>query len=103
MKPTEMTAEEREEAAELLKIPNIGPAMARYLMRLGIYTLDDLAEQDADEMYEALCTMDAVRYDPCMLDVFAAAIAYANGGPARPWWEFSRERKAKLEELKQKK
>jgi hypothetical protein len=31
---------------------------------------------------------------PCLLDTFVAAVSYADGGPARPWWEFSRERKA---------
>jgi hypothetical protein len=28
-------------------------------------------------------------------DTFVAAVPYADGGPARPWWEFSRERKAR--------
>jgi len=27
-------------------------------------------------------------------DVFAAVVSYAEGGPARPWWEFTPERKA---------
>jgi hypothetical protein len=26
-----------------------------------------------------------------------AAVAFADGGPARPWWEFSRERRARAD------
>ena len=36
--------------------------------------------------------MDGQRHDPCLLDTFNAAVDFANGGPARPWWEYSRER-----------
>ena len=42
-----------------------------------------------------ICALDGRRHDPCLLDTFVAAVSYANGGPARPWWEFSRERKAR--------
>jgi hypothetical protein len=28
-------------------------------------------------------------------DVFAAVVSHADGGPARPWWEFTPERKAR--------
>ena len=39
--------------------------------------------------------MDGRREDPCLLDTFYAAVDYADGGPARPWWEYSRERLAR--------
>ena len=39
--------------------------------------------------------MDGQRHDPCLLDTFVAAVDYANGAPARPWWEYSRERLAR--------
>ena len=35
-----------------------------------------------------------------MRDVFAAVVSYAEGGPARPWWEFTPQRKAQEEEEK---
>jgi hypothetical protein len=79
----------------LTAIPNVGPAVARRLLRIGIRTLDDLRGRDPDELFERLCAMDGRRLDPCLLDTFTAAVAYADGGPARPWWEFSRERKAR--------
>lgn len=30
-----------------------------------------------------------------MRDVFAAVVSHAEGGPARPWWEFTPERRAR--------
>ena len=83
--------------AELQKIPNIGPAMADDLLRLGISTADDLVDRDPDELYDELCLVDGTRHDPCVRDVFAAAIDFARGGPARPWWHFTPERKARDE------
>lgn len=77
----------------LQRIPNVGPAIADDLLRLGITDLDALAGQDADALYERLCRVDGVRHDPCMRDVFAAVVSYANGEPAQPWWIFSRRRK----------
>lgn len=79
----------------LTAIPNVGPAIARKLLRLDIRGVEDLRGRDPDELFERLCAMDGRRHDPCLLDTFTAAVAYADGGPARPWWELSRERKAR--------
>jgi hypothetical protein len=79
--------------ARLQKIPNVGPRMAGDLLRLGIARLQDAAGRDPDEMYYELCALDAKRHDPCVRDVFAAVVSYAGGEPARPWWEFTPERK----------
>jgi hypothetical protein len=82
-------------AKVLQKIPNVGPAIAADLLRLGITRADDLVDRDPDELYDTLCRIDGVRHDPCLRDVFAAAVHYARGGPARPWWTFTPERKAR--------
>jgi hypothetical protein len=79
----------------LTTIPNVGPAIARRLVRLGVTRPADLRGQDGEDLFERLCALDGRRHDPCLLDTFVAAVAYADGGPARPWWEFSRERKAR--------
>ncbi len=91
-------AADREVAARLREIPNVGPAMAADLMRMGIARLDDAASKDPDEMYHELCAIDGKRHDPCVRDVFASVVAYAQGGPSRPWWEFTPERKARARE-----
>jgi hypothetical protein len=92
------TVAEREEAMVWLQqIPNVGPIMAGALLKLGVTSLEDTAGKDPDEMYYDLCAIDAKRHDPCVRDVFAAVVSYAEGGPARPWWEFTPERKAREE------
>lgn len=86
----------REEAmVRLQQIPNIGPKMAGALLKLGIRNLEDAAGKDPDEMYCELNAIEAKRLDPCVRDVFAAVVSYAEGGPARPWWDFTPERKAR--------
>jgi hypothetical protein len=84
-----------EAMTRLKEIPNVGPRMAEALLRLGVSRLEDAAGRDPDEMYHELCAMDAKGHDPCVRDVFAAVVSHAEGGPARPWWEFTPERKAR--------
>jgi hypothetical protein len=80
-------------ANSLTMIPNVGPAVARKLEQLGIAVPDDLRGRDPHELFERLCELDGRGHDPCLLDTFVAAVSFAEGGPARPWWESSRERK----------
>jgi hypothetical protein len=65
------------------------------LIRLGVRSEAQLAKRDPRKLYDELSELDGVRVDPCVWDVFEAAVAYARGGPARPWWEYSRIRKAR--------
>lgn len=90
-----MAETERETLNRLQEIPNVGPRMAADLLKLGVGCLADAAGKDPDGMYHELCALDARRHDPCVRDVFAAVVSQANGGPARPWWEFTPERKAR--------
>jgi hypothetical protein len=85
----------REAEVRLRAIPNVGPAVAGDLIRLGVTRLEDMAGRDPEEMYETLCALDGLRHDPCVRDVFAAVTAIANGEEARPWWAFTPARKAR--------
>jgi hypothetical protein len=78
----------------LTTIPNVGPAVARKLERVGIAEPSDLRGRDPHELFDRLCELDGCAHDPCLLDTFVSAVAWAEGAPARPWWEYSRERKA---------
>jgi len=69
--------------------------MARDLLRLGITRSDDLVHRDPEQLYDELCRIDGTRHDPCVLDTFTAAVDFARGGPPRPWWHFTPERKAR--------
>ncbi len=79
--------------SDLESIPNIGPAIARKLHRLGINKSEDLCGADAVSLYEELCRIDGRHHDPCLLDVFISAVSYMNGEPAKPWWEYTPIRK----------
>lgn len=79
---------------ELQTLPNIGPAVATMLLRLGVERPDDLRDRNADQLYRELCDIDGKRHDPCLLDTLTAAVDFVNGAPARPWWHYSRIRKA---------
>jgi hypothetical protein len=79
---------------ELQTLMNVGPRIADDLILLGVAGIDDLATRDADSLYRELCTATHSRQDPCVLDAFRSAVDQARGLPARPWWEYSRSRKA---------
>ena len=81
---------------ELEQIPNVGPAIARKLRQLGKRSPSDLDGQNPYELYDKLCRLDGTRHDPCLLDVFIAAVDFVGGGPARPWWKYTTERKKQL-------
>jgi hypothetical protein len=47
-------------------------------------------------MYDDLCRLTGQRHDPCLLDTFIAAIRFMEGGPKKPWWSYTAERKREL-------
>jgi hypothetical protein len=77
-------------------LPNVGPATAADLRLLGVTTPAALPGRDPYAMYDRLCRITGQRHDPCVIDVFIAAVRYAEGGPKRPWWHFTAERKKTL-------
>ncbi len=77
-------------------IPNVGPSIAADFRRLGIKEPGELAGRDPYAMYDDLCRMTGQRLDPCVLDVFIAAVRFMEGGPKKPWWKYTAERKRTL-------
>src|SRR5262249_2706544 len=86
----------REDIARLEDIPNVGPAIAADLRQLGITTPSELAGRDPYVMYDDLCRITGLRHDPCLLDTFIAVVRYMEGGPKKPWWKYTAERKREL-------
>jgi hypothetical protein len=78
---------------ELMRIPNIGKAMAEDLMSLGIESIEALAREEPDDLYLKLCAKTSARQDPCVWDTFAAAIHFAKTGESKKWWDYTPERK----------
>ncbi len=78
---------------------SVGPAMLRDFELLGIRSVKQLARQNPQRLFEKLCRMTGQAQDPCVLDVFSAAVAQARN-PRLPaeqcqWWYWSRARKAR--------
>ncbi|MBA4072274.1 MAG: mitomycin resistance protein [Gemmatimonas sp.] len=86
----------RGKVSRLTDLPNVGPSVARDLQLLGIRTPSQLVGRDPAELYRALCKRTGTRQDPCVLDVFISITRFADGGPARPWWHYTAERKRKF-------
>lgn len=86
----------RSEFTELEKLPNIGPAVAADLRRLGVTQPQDLLGRDPYAMYDELCRLTKQRHDPCLLDTFISAVRFMGGEAAKPWWSYTAERKREL-------
>jgi hypothetical protein len=82
---------------QLEDLISIGPAMLRDFELLGIRSMAQLAKQNPQRMYARLNRISGERQDPCVMDVFCAAVAQARN-PRLPaeqcqWWYWSRKRK----------
>ncbi|MBP7864353.1 MAG: helix-hairpin-helix domain-containing protein [Acidobacteria bacterium] len=76
-------------------LPNVGKATAADLRLLGIEHPAQLTGRDPEQLYRALCEKTGFTQDPCVLDVFRAVVAFAEGGDPRPWWAFTPQRRGK--------
>jgi hypothetical protein len=84
------------DVAALEDIPNVGPAVAADLRRLGITAPADLLGRDPYVLYQDLCERTGQRHDLCLLDTFIAAVRFMAGQPKQPWWKYTAERKRHL-------
>ena len=85
-------------ARKLTDLRSVGPAALADLAVLNITTVVELATCEPADLYARLCAATGVRHDPCVEDVFAAAVAQARD-PKLPkemcdWWYWTRQRKA---------
>lgn len=90
---------ERAGIARLEDLPNVGRATAEDLRQLGIREPAQLAGREPRQLYDRLCELTQCRQDPCVLDVFISAVRYMEGAPARPWWDYTPERKREHADL----
>jgi hypothetical protein len=87
----------RSQFTALEQLPNVGPAVAADFRLLGVTRPQDLIGRDPYALYDELCRATGQRHDPCVLDTFIAAVKFMGGEPARPWWEYTAERKRALQ------
>ena len=91
-----MKATRADAARRLEDIPNIGPSIADDLRALDVYEPAQLVGLDPYELYQRSNALAGVVQDPCLCDTFIAAVRFMEGGPVRPWWYYTPERKQKL-------
>lgn len=84
---------DRKTVSRLEDLPNIGKSIAADLGSIGVDHPGKLVGKDPFELYEALCAGKGKRIDPCVIDVFMAAVRFMEGGEPLPWWSFTGERK----------
>jgi hypothetical protein len=81
---------------EFTDIPNIGPAMVEDFKLLELKSPADLKGTDPLLLYQKLCKKTGNRHDPCVLDTIMSAVDFMNGARAKPWWDYTQERKKKF-------
>jgi hypothetical protein len=92
-----MKTPNRQTISQLTDFPNIGKAMARDLRLVNIHHPKDLIGKDGYQLYDELCKVTGKKHDPCVIDVFLSAVDFMKGGEAKPWWNFTAERKEHME------
>ncbi len=102
-----LTGRKTAENRELEDLVSVGPSTRDQLNSLGVRSVKDLARREPEALYRKLCRKTKQRVDPCVLDVYRAAVAQARN-PALPdeqrvWWYWSRVRKNSDEPEPQKK
>jgi hypothetical protein len=79
-------------SGELETIPGVGPSIGQDLRDLGFQRVEDLAAQDPQDMYEALCELRGTKQDRCVLYVFRCATYFAANATHDPellkWWNW---------------
>lgn len=88
-----MARKARKNVASLRDIPNVGPRTEGDLHRIGITRPGQLIGKDGFKLYDKVCRKDGELHDPCLIDVFLAAVDYMEGAPKRGWWWYTPRRK----------
>ncbi len=82
---------------KLEDLVSVGPATIEDFKILGIHSIRDLKKHDAVTLYTELCLLTGKHQDPCVEDVFQAAIEQAKNpklvGQKKNWFYWSDIRK----------
>jgi hypothetical protein len=92
----ELSEMARSEFTDLEQLPNVGTATADCFKQIGVSCPLHLVGRDPYELFDELCRVTGVRYDPCVLDQFISVVRFMDGESARPWWKYTTERKRTL-------
>jgi hypothetical protein len=80
------------EVKDLLRIPGIGPSLARDLFDLGINRVSSLRGRNPEKLYESLCRLRGMPQDRCVLYTFRCAVYFASVKNPKAerlkWWNW---------------
>lgn len=62
----------------IMRIPGVGPSIARDLIEMGYESLEALKDQDRQAMYDKHCQIKGCQVDRCMLYVFRCAVYFVS-------------------------
>ena len=77
-------------------MPNIGKAIAKDLMSIGIHSPRQLAGRDPLAIFNELAVVMGHRPDPCVLYTLMSVKHFLDKGQVLPWWKFTAEGKKLL-------
>ena len=72
---------------------NVGPAVERYLLGLGVRSVETLARATPDDLFRRLRLRIGQACDPCLHDTFSAIVHEARTGEKTPWFAWTKDRK----------
>lgn len=88
------------DSRKLSDLRSVGPAAVKDLKSLGIESVEALRNQNSMVLYKRLCEITKSCHDPCVIDVFRAAIEQARNpqleARKKDWWYWSKIRKQSL-------
>ena len=87
---------DRKTIQKFQQIINVGPAIERDFLRLGLTKPQDLKGKSPWSLYTKISELDGAMHDPCVLDVYIASVNFMNGDPPEVWWAFTDHRKEKF-------
>jgi hypothetical protein len=81
-----------DDTQQLQQIPGVGPAIAKMLQAIGIWSEQDLSGKDAEELYRHYEEHVGHHVDRCVLYVFRCAVYYSETREPDPellkWWNW---------------
>ncbi len=77
---------------DLKNIPGIGKSIEKHLNNIGIHTIDDLKNQNAEDLYIKDALYKGFEDDRCLLYVYRLAVDFANNDSldkeSLKWWDY---------------
>ena len=77
---------------ELLSIPGVGFSISKDIIDLGIHSVTELRNKNAQKMYDDLIALRSEHQDKCILYVFRCAIYYSEtsnpDAELLKWWNW---------------